>query len=109
MWWICRYRRGGSADTGVVDLPIPAWWICRQVFGYSAAPEDIIAQTSWTLYWRGTALMRQRINAELDAVEHGTRPQRTRSSGPRPSPNGTVSCWTSSQAAKPKTASTGPQ
>lgn len=30
----------------------------------------------WTVYWRGTAAARTRIEAELDALEHGTRPLR---------------------------------
>lgn len=29
----------------------------------------------WALYWRGSAPLRQRIEAELHTVEHGTRPQ----------------------------------
>ncbi len=29
----------------------------------------------WTLYWRGSAALRQRVEAELDTVEHGTRPR----------------------------------
>jgi hypothetical protein len=29
----------------------------------------------WALYWRGSAALRQRIEAELHTAEHGTRPQ----------------------------------
>jgi hypothetical protein len=42
----------------------------------SALDEQSLHKALWTLYWRGTAAMRQRIEDELDAIEQGTRPRR---------------------------------
>jgi hypothetical protein len=48
----------------------------EQFYGRLAAlDEQRLHKALWTLYWRGSAAMRQRIEEELDAVEHGTRPQ----------------------------------
>lgn len=33
-----------------------------------------LTKVLWALYWRGSAALRQRIEAELNTVEHGTRP-----------------------------------
>lgn len=47
-----------------------------QFFGRLAGLDrQQVNKVLWTLYWRGAAAFRQRIEAELDAVEHGTRPR----------------------------------
>lgn len=43
-----------------------------------------LAKVAWALYWRGSATFRQRIEAELDAAQHGTRPKRTPAPHPDP-------------------------
>lgn len=40
--------------------------------------EQQLRKTLWTLYWRGTAIVRERIETELDAAQHGVRPRPAR-------------------------------
>jgi hypothetical protein len=48
----------------------------EQFFGRLAGlDEQRLQKALWTLYWRGSAAVRARIEAELDAVEHGARPR----------------------------------
>jgi hypothetical protein len=48
----------------------------EQFFGRLAGvDEQRLQKALWTLYWRGSAAVRARIEAELDAIEHAARPQ----------------------------------
>ena len=48
----------------------------EQFFGRLAGlDEQRLQKALWTLYWRGSAALQARIEAELDAVENGTRPR----------------------------------
>lgn len=50
----------------------------EQFFGRLAGlDEQRLPKVLWTLYWRGSAALRARIEAELDAVEHGARARPT--------------------------------
>lgn len=41
----------------------------------SGLDREQLSKVLWTLYWRGAAAVRQRVEDELDAVEHGSRPK----------------------------------
>ncbi len=43
----------------------------------SLDPEQL-RKVMWTLYWRGTTAVRERVETELDAVQHGIKPQTRR-------------------------------
>ena len=55
--------------------PVPDRMNREQFFGRLAGLDrQQLSRALWALYWRGSAALRQRIEAELNAVQHGTRP-----------------------------------
>ena len=56
---------------------MPANRMNREEFLAKLAPldDDRLRKVLWNLYWRGPAAMRERIEGELDPVEHARRKQ----------------------------------
>ncbi|MGH3422893.1 MAG: hypothetical protein ACRDOD_25240, partial [Streptosporangiaceae bacterium] len=56
---------------------MPANRMNREEFFAKLAPldEDRLRKVLWNLYWRGSATVRERIEGELDPVEHARRKQ----------------------------------
>src|SRR5262245_20075307 len=53
----------------------------EQFFGKLATlDDDHLRKALWNLYWRGSAMMRERIEAELDPVRHDRRRSSTSAS-----------------------------
>ena len=68
-------NRGTRPEADVPCSAMPARRMNRDEFFAKLSPlgEDGVAKVLWNLYWRGSAALRERIEAELDPAERERR------------------------------------